>query len=189
MMEPLRRPKHTACSYLHHCSRCLPCHSRSSSRRGVAVAQVDDRSMKRFLLTLKKEFCMLPVEKSWYATKLSIFFKPQKFALQKGTVEHTSQSPACGAFLFPSDSISHNRDFSQVHLSAGKRLQTNCNVQFSFSERRTKMGQRPTPDDLDLHQFQKSNPPNANIFNRDGSVRKARLTFSRILRSANFLQS
>ena len=155
-------------------------------RRGEG--RLSPRRNERFLLTLRQE--RLKMQMETHNEKPNFYlFKAPKVRPAKGRLDFIVESPACGAFLFPSDSISHNRDFSQVHLSAGKRLQTNCNVQFSFSERRTKMGQRLTPDDLDLHQFQKSNPPNANIFNRDGSVRKARLTFSRILGSANFLQS
>ena len=61
---------------------------------------------ERFLLTQRKGFCMLLMEKRYVGKKPFIFSKPQKFALQKGTGCQRSQSPACGAFLFPSDSIS-----------------------------------------------------------------------------------
>ena len=48
------------------------------------------------------------------------------------------KSPACtcGAVLFPSDSISHNRDFSQVPLSAGKsRNELQCLFSVLFDNR------------------------------------------------------
>ena len=72
-----------------------------------------------FLLTFKKEYYMLLMEKRRDATRPSIFFKPQKFALQKGTVEHTSQSPACGAFLFLAGA--HRRERLQAVFSESLR--------------------------------------------------------------------
>ena len=128
----------------------------------------------RINLTETGESVMLLMEKQRENTKPNSAFKPQSSPCTRA-LSLTSESPNCGAFLFPSVSISHNRDFSQVHLSSGKSLQTNCNVQFSSSEWRKPLGQRPTPDDLDLHHFQKSIPPNDQISIRDGSVRRARL--------------
>lgn len=119
---------------------------------------------------------MFPVEKKRVGKQLSIFSKPQKFALRKGTRRQHGESPTCGAFLFsgwwvgflsrvagtakcgqnvaadrqhfsPSVSIPHKRDFSQVHLQHREVLQTNCNVQFSISERRTTNPGNVQPDD------------------------------------------
>ena len=63
-------------------------------------------------------------------------FKAPKVRPAKGRLDFIVESPACGAFLFPSDSISHNRDFSQVHLSAGKsRNELQCLFSVLFDNR------------------------------------------------------
>lgn len=134
----------------------------------------------RINLTETGESVMLPLRKVFnLGDERTIWnYSPRKCAPVKGVFASPRMpSQLCrGLFVsIPSVSISHNRDFSQVHLSSGKSLQTNCNVQFSSSEWRKQLGQRPTPDDLDLHHFQKSIPPNDQISIRDGSVRRARL--------------
>jgi hypothetical protein len=150
---------------------------------------------------MTENLAILPMEKDSVGNQLSIFSKPQKFALQKGTDGQRSQSPTGGAFcLWPriegnacsSDqtvgieqlgrgqffpvSISHQGFLASSPTEQGNALQTNCNVQFSFSERRQTLEQRLTPDDSDLHRFAFTNPPNANKSSRDRSVREAILT-------------
>ena len=73
-------------------------------------------------LTSIGENVMFLTEKRWNAKKTCIFFEPQNFALRKGTVEHSSQSPTCGAFLFPSVSIPQQRFSTKADDSSRSAL-------------------------------------------------------------------
>lgn len=104
---------------------------------------------------------------------------PESLPLQRGC--RSSQRSArnfVGGFLFSfhPEPNPHTRDLSQAHLAGRKPASTSC-IDSCSSERRQQLGQRPTPDDPDLHPAHaEKNPPNAIRIHRDGSVRRARLS-------------